>query len=143
MHTSLSLIPNCVGVWYMLLSCEFMHLWQRASGMSQVYDVAVGSTQTSREDLCGSHGNALRELPPGKLCETIPPKAWPCEGGGDAQIYILYLCLFEYTRVHVYMRYLCFDLLYNSWQHSGTLCTCLFSFPHMCVYTSTCLYIHI
>jgi len=38
MHTSLSLIPNCVGVWYMLLSCEFMHLWQRACvfGMSQV-----------------------------------------------------------------------------------------------------------
>jgi len=37
-HTSLSLIPNCVGVWYMLLSCELMHLWQRACvlGMSQV-----------------------------------------------------------------------------------------------------------
>jgi len=34
-----------------------MHLWQRAcvSGMSQVYDVAVGSTQTSREDPLPEH----------------------------------------------------------------------------------------
>ena len=63
-HTILSLIPDCVCVWCMLLSCEFMHLWQRAcvSGMSQVYDVAVGSTQTSREDPLPEHDLFKRTL---------------------------------------------------------------------------------
>ena len=40
-----------------------------------------------------------------------PRRLGRAKRGGDAQIYILYLRLFEHTLVHAYMRYWCFHLL--------------------------------
>jgi len=34
-------------------------------------------------DFCDPHGNAMRGLPVGHLREILPPRTWPCGGGGS------------------------------------------------------------